>query len=169
MLRLLAMTVLAVAALGLRPADAHVGTADPVVFEAPVAATAPVPLVGAQAPVANDSTDLPSAIAAMAVVAAIVLVRWRSRRLAAAVLVLLISTFGIETATHSVHHALSDHPVACAAASIAAHSDGTAVVAVTLDEPIHRIGVTPDPSAPSRPSDRSLAPPNTRAPPAARV
>jgi hypothetical protein len=61
---------------------------------------------------------------------------------------------------------LGSDPVACPTASIAGHLDGTTVVVLALDEPIHRIGAIAAPSDPLLGSVRPLDPSQPRAPPA---
>ncbi len=66
---------------------------------------------------------------------------------------------------HSVHHASGGQPVACPTASVAAHLDGTTVVALALDEPVHPVGTATVLSGPRLASLRSLDPSQPRAPP----
>src|SRR6185436_8199959 len=115
--------------------------------------------------VAGRSTDFPWPIALIVLFAAATLTRRRPRGLVAAVLVLLIAILGVEAAVHSVHHAPGGQPVACPTASVAAHLDGTTVVALTLDEPVHPVGTAAVLSGPLLDSLRSLDPSQPRAPP----
>jgi hypothetical protein len=165
MLRVLAMLALAAFVLAAGPADAHVGSAERAVFEAPELPAVSEASGPTQLLVAGRSTDLPWPIALIVLLAAATLTRRRSRGLVAAVLVLLIAILGVEAAVHSVHHAAGGQPVACPTASVAAHLDGTTVVALTLDEPVHPVGTAAVLSGPLRDSLRSLDPSQPRAPP----
>lgn len=165
MLRILAIIAVAASLLAPGPADAHNGGVEPAVFEAPQLPAPSVPTGGQHVLVAGDPADVPWPIALMVLLAAAALARRRSRGLVAAVLVLLVATFGIEAAVHSVHHAPGSDPVACPTASIAAHLDGTTVVALAVDEPIQRVGASAAPSNPLLASLRSLDPSQPRAPP----
>jgi hypothetical protein len=165
MLRVLAMLALAAFVLAAGPADAHVGSAERVAFEAPELPAASEAAGPTQFLVAGGSTDFPWPIALIVLFAAATLVRRRSRGLVAAVLVLLIAILGVEAAVHSVHHAPGGQPVACPTASVAAHLDGATVVALTLDEPVHPVGTAAVLSGPLLDSLRSLDPSQPRAPP----
>jgi hypothetical protein len=166
MLRVLAIIALAASLLAPGPADAHVGGVERVVFEAPQLPTPAEPLGLHHFLAANDQVDLSWPLALVALLAAACLIRRRSRRLVVAALVLLVAIFGVEAALHSVHHLLGSDPVACPTASIAGHLDGTTVVVLALDEPIHRIGAIAAPSDPLLASVRPLDPSQPRAPPA---
>ncbi len=165
MLRILAILALAASILAAGPAYAHVGSAERAVFEAPELPLSSEAAGPTQLLVAGDRTDFPWPIVLIALLAAASLVRGRSRRLVAAVLILLIAVLGAEAAVHSVHHAHGGQPVACPTASIAAHLDGTTVVALALDEPVQRVGTAAIPSDPILASLRSLDPSQPRAPP----
>jgi hypothetical protein len=165
MLRVLAMLALAAFVLAAGPADAHVGGAERAVFEAPELPAVSEVSAPTQFLVAGRSTDFPWPIALIVLLAAVTLTRRRSRGLVAAVLVLLIAILGVEAAVHSVHHAPGGQPVACPTASVAAHLDGTTVVALTLDEPVHPVGTAAVLSGPLLDSLRSLDPSQPRAPP----
>ena len=147
MLRVLAMLALAAFVLASGPADAHVGSAERVAFEAPELPAASEAAVPTQLLIANGSTEFPWPLTLIALLAAAALVRRRSRGLVAAVLVLLIAILGVEAAVHSVHHAPGSQPVACPTASVAAHLDGTTVVALTWTSPSTRWA--PQPCCPS--------------------
>jgi disulfide bond formation protein DsbB len=165
MLRVLAIIGVAASLLASGLAEAHVGGVERAVFEAP---PTPVPSeAGAQhhVLVAGDAADVPWPIALTVLLAAAALARRRSRGLVAAVLVLLVAIFGVEATVHSVHHALGDDPVACPTASIAAHLNGTTVVALALDEPIQQVGAATTQPGPLLASLRSLDPSQPRAPP----
>ncbi len=167
MLRVLGIIALAVSLLAPGPADAHNGGVERAVFEAPQLPAPSVPTGPQHVLVAGDPADVPWPIALMVLLAAAALARRRSRGLVAAVLVLLVATFGVEAAVHSVHHALGGDPVACPTASIAAHLHGTTGVALALDEPIHRVGAAAAPSDSLLASFRPLDPSQPRAPPSA--
>ncbi len=165
MRRVLAILSLAASILASAPADAHVGSVERAAFEAPeltTVAEAPGPT---QFLIAGDSTDFPWPAAVMALLAAAALVRRRSRGLVAAILILLVAVLGVEAAVHSVHHTLGGQPEACPIASVAAHLNGTTVVALTLDEPVHPVGTAAVPSDPLLAAFRSLDPSQPRAPP----
>jgi hypothetical protein len=165
MSRVLAMLAVAAFVLAAGPADAHVGNAERAAFEAPELPAASEASGPTQFLVAGRSTDFPWPIALIVLLAAAPLTRRRSRGLVAAVLVLLITVLGVEAAVHSVHHASGGQPVACPTASVAAHLDGTTVVALTLDEPVHPVGTAAVLSGPRLDSLRSLDPSQPRAPP----
>jgi len=165
MLRALAIIALAVSLLAPDPATAHNGGGERAVFEAPQLPVPSVPTGPQPVLVAGDPAGAPWPIALTVLLAAAALARRRSRGLVAAVLILLLATFGVEAAVHSVHHALGDDPVACPTASIAAHLDGTTVVALAVDEPIHRVCAVALASDPHLTSVRSLDPSQPRAPP----
>jgi hypothetical protein len=165
MLRVLAILALAASILTSAPADAHVGNAERAAFEAPELTTVAEATGPAQFFIAGGSTDFPWPIAVMAFLAAAALVRRRSRRLVAAILVLLIAILGVEAAVHSVHHGVGGQPVTCPTASVAAHLHGTTVVALALDEPVHPVGTAAVPSELLLASFRSLDPSRPRAPP----
>jgi len=166
MLRVLAMLAVAAFVLVSGPADAHVGGPERTAFEAP---ELPVPFE-ASAPAHFRAADGPAVvpwpIAVVAFLAAAALARRRSRRLVAAVLALLLAILGVEAAVHSVHHALGAEPEACPTASMAAHLDGTTVVAPALDQPIHRVGAVAPTSDPLLAPLHSLDASHPRAPPA---
>jgi hypothetical protein len=165
MLRVLAMLAVAAFVLAAGPADAHVGSAERAAFEAPELPAVSEASAPTQFLVAGRSIDFPWPIALIVLLAAATLTRRRSRGLVAAVLVLLIAILGVEAAVHSVHHAPGGQPVACPTASVAAHLDGTTVVALTLDEPVHPVGTAAVLSGPLLDSLRSLDPSQPRAPP----
>jgi hypothetical protein len=165
MLRVLAMLALAAFVLAAGPADAHVGSAERAVFETPELLAASEATSPPQFFVAGDSTDFRWPISLIALLTALALIRRRSRRLVAAVLVLLIAVLGVEAAVHSVHHASGGQPVACPTASVAAHLNGTTVAMLALDEPVHPVGTATDPSGSHLASLRSLDPSQPRAPP----
>jgi hypothetical protein len=165
MLRNLAFIALAASLLAPGPADAHNGGVERAAFEAPQLPAPSVPTAPHHVLVAGDPADISWPIALTVLLAAAALARRRSRGLVAAVLVLLVATFGIEAAVHSVHHAPGSDPVACPTASIAAHLHGTTVVALAFDEPIHRVDAAAAPSDPLLASLRSLDPSQPRAPP----
>jgi hypothetical protein len=159
-LALFAATVLLLAA---GPVDAHVGGAERAAFEAPELLPIAQHAGAAQLFVAGDASDLSWPLAVIAALAATLLIRRRSRRLFAAILVLLIAVLGVEVAVHSVHH--GGQPVACPTASIAAHLHGTTVVALALDQPLHPIGAAAVQADPLLTSLRSLDASQPRAPP----
>jgi hypothetical protein len=165
MLRVLAMLAVAAFVLAAGPADAHVGSAERTVFEAPELPAASEASGPTQLLAADRSTDFPWPIALIVLLATATLTRRRCRGLVAAVLVLLIAILGVEAAVHSVHHAPGGQLAACPTASIAAHLDGTTVVALTLDEPVHPVGTAAVQSGPLLDSHRSLDPSQPRAPP----
>src|SRR5262249_33285449 len=140
-----------------------VGSVERSAFEAPElpapAAASPSPLL-----VAGDATGFPWPVALIALLATAALSRRRSRRIVAATLTVLLAIMSVEAAVHSVHHAGS-HRVPCPPASIAAHLDGTTVVALALDAPIHRVGALSARAEPLLVSLRSLDASNPRAPP----
>lgn len=167
MVRVLALLALAAVALAAGPVDAHVGVAERAAFEAPeslapVAAPTPTHFL-----IAGDAAaDFPWPLVLMALLAGATLARRRSRRLVAAGLVLLLAILAVEAAVHSVHHGLGTEPVACPTASVAAHLDGTTVVAPALDQPILRVGTVAAAVDPLVASLSSLDASRPRAPPA---
>jgi len=165
MLRVLAMLALAAFVLAAGPADAHVGSAERAAFEAPELPAVSEVALPSQFLIADGSIEFPWSLALIALLAAAALVRRRSRELVAGVLAVLIAILGVEAAVHSVHHSLGDNPVACPTASVAAHLDGTTVVALTLDEPVHPVGTAAVLSGPRLDALRSLDPSQPRAPP----
>jgi len=164
MLRIAAMLALAACVMIAGPAYAHVGSFERSAFEAP---ELPAPAVSypSQFLLAGEPTGFPWPIVVIALMAATALARRRSRRVVAAVLTVLLAIMAVEAAVHSVHHVDGNHPVACPTASIAAHLDGTTVIALALDEPIHRVGALTAPTEPRLASLRSLDASNPRAPP----
>jgi len=164
MLPPLALLVLAATVLIAGPADAHVGSVERSAFEAPEL-PAPAAAYASQLLVAGDATGFPWPVVLIALLAVAAVARPRSRRVVAAVLTLFLAVMAVEAAVHSVHHVAGANPVACPTASIAAHLDGTTVVALALDEPIHRVGALTAPTEPLLGSLRSLDASNPRAPP----
>ncbi len=167
MLRVLALVALAALLLAPGPADAHVAGVERAVFEAPelpavAEATAPTQFF-----VADQSTDFAWPVVLIALLAAGALVRWRSRKLVAGILVLLVAVLGVEAALHSVHHALGGQPATCPTASIAGHLHGTTVVVLAVEGPVLRVGTVAAPSDPLLASLLSVDQPQPRAPPAA--
>ncbi len=163
--RVLMLLALAAAVVVSGAAEAHVGVVEHTAFEAPE-----LPASAAAAPaqfLAGDPTGFPWPILLMALLAAAALAHRRSRRLVAVGLIVLVAILGVETAVHSVHHALGPQPVACPTASVAAHLHGTAVVALALEQPIHRVGTAAATSDPLLASLRSLDASHPRAPPTA--
>jgi hypothetical protein len=165
MLRVLAIVAVAASLLAARPADAHLGGVERVAFEAPQLPAPMAPTGPQHVLVAGDTGGIPWPVALMVLLAAAAFARRRSRGLVAAVLILLVATFGVEAAVHSVHHAPGGDPVACPTASIAAHLDGTTVIALPLDEPIQQVGAATAQPASLLTSLRSLDPSQPRAPP----
>jgi len=165
MLRILAILAVTACVLAAGPADAHVGPAERVVFEAPDLPAASHATGPNQFLVAGDATEFPWQPALIALAASLALVRRRSRAVIAAALVVLIAVLAVEAAVHSVHHSLGSDPVACPTASVAAHLDGTTVAALALDQPVYLVGAAAVRSAPLLASLRSLDPSQPRAPP----
>ena len=165
MLRVVALVALAAFLLAPGPADAHLGSVERAAFEAPAPPTPSEPTRVDHVLVAGHASDIPWPIALMSLLAAAALARRRPRRLVAAVLVLLVAILGLEAAVHSVHHAPGADPVACPAASIAAHLHGTTVVALAIEEPVQLVGAVAAPSDPLLASFRPLDPSRPRAPP----
>jgi len=166
MLRVLALLALAAVVLVAGPADAHVGGAERVAFEAPAL---PTPLAASTQNhflIAGDAAGSPWPLVLMALLAGATLARRRSRRVVAAGLVLLLAILAVEAAVHSVHHAPGREPVACPTASVAAHLDGSTVAAPALDQPIHKVGAVAAASEALLASLRSLDASHPRAPPA---
>ena len=93
----------------------------------------------------------------------------RSPRLVVVALVVVLAAFGVETAVHSVHHAFDDGAVACPAASIAEHLDGTTIDGLAVDVPRLYLGTISAASGPDISPLSSLDPPHGRAPPSALV
>ena len=165
MLRILAILAVSACVLASGPADAHVGPAERVVFEAPDLPAASHVTGPSQFLVAGDATEFPWQLAVIALAAALAIARRRSRAVVAAALVVLIAVLAVEAAVHSVHHSLGSDPVACPTASIAAHLDGTAVAALALDQPVYLVGAAAVRSEPRLATLRSLDPSQPRAPP----
>jgi xanthosine utilization system XapX-like protein len=165
MLRILAILAVTACVLASGPADAHVGPAERVVFEAPDRHAASHDTGSSQLLIAGAATELPWQLALLALAASLALVRRRSRAPIAAALVILIAVLAVEAAVHSVHHSLGGEPEACPTASVAAHLHGTTVAALALDQPIYRVGTAAVQSEPLLVSLRSLDPSQPRAPP----
>ena len=163
MLRGLAILAATVFVLAAGPVDAHVGGAERAALEAPELLPTSAPAGPAQLFAAGDGIDFPWPLAVIAALAAASLIRPRSRRLVAVVLVLLIAILSVEAVVHSVPHA--GQPVACPTASIAAHLHGTTVMAPALDQPLHLIGAATVEVDRRLISFRSLDPSQPRAPP----
>jgi len=134
MLRPLALLVLAAAVLIAGPADAHVGSVERSALEAPEL-PAPAAVYASQLLVAGDATGFPWPVVLIALLAVAAVASRRSRRVVAAALTLLLAVMAVEAAVHSVHHVAGANPVACPTASIAAHLDGTTVVALASTSP----------------------------------
>ena len=158
------MLALAACVMIVGPAYGHVGSVERSAFEAPEL-PAPAASDPSQFILAGEATDFPWPIVLIALLATTTLARRRSRRVVAAALTVLLAIMAVEAAVHSVHHIDGNHPVACPTASIAAHLDGTTVVALALDEPIHRVGALTARNEPRVGSLRSLEASNPRAPP----
>ena len=165
MLRILAILAMSACVLASGPADAHVGLAERVAFEAPDLPTASDVSGPNQFLVAGAATEFPWQLAVIVLAAALALARRRSRAVVAAALVVLIAVLAVEAAVHSVHHSLGSDPVACPTASVAAHLDGTTVAALALDQPVCLVGAAAVRSEPLLAALRSLDPSQPRAPP----